>query len=93
MAPDLRARRSELEHKHVNPPPHQAIAEAVMELYRKDRPLRDIAQQMHCSLNLITDAVRYWHESRELPVPDGRARRRLIREAQQKNEEREDNPV
>jgi transposase len=91
LAPDLRARRSRLERKHVNPPPHQAIAEAVMELYRKDRSLHDIAQHMHCSLNLITATVRYWHESRGLPVPDGRTRRRLIREAQQRNEECEDN--
>ena len=38
--------------------------------------LGDIAEQLGCDRNTVTSAIRYWHEERELPVPDGRTRRK-----------------
>ncbi|MFP4053561.1 MAG: recombinase family protein [Phycisphaerae bacterium] len=55
----------------------ERIADEVMELVEQDVPLGDIAKRLDTSRNTITRSIRVWHEARGLPVPDGRALRRL----------------
>ena len=58
----------------MEPPLYQQLAEAVMELFRQGRLLQDIADTLQVDRNTVTSAIRWWHESRGLPVPDGRTR-------------------
>jgi site-specific DNA recombinase len=51
----------------------------IMELWQQDLPVRDIAARLDCGLETVRAAVVTWHESRGLPVPDGRERRKRIR--------------
>ena len=69
-------RRSTLKNKQVDPTIPQKIADDAMALYRKDMLLQDIAAALEVDRNTITAAIRWWHESRDLPVPDGRTRRK-----------------
>jgi len=72
-------------------PLYQRIAEPVMELFRQNQELGDIAAALGHDRNTVTKAIRYWHESRGLPVPDGRTRRKsLPRSTEQKDEARPD---
>jgi DNA invertase Pin-like site-specific DNA recombinase len=77
-APDGRARRSQLKKKHLMPPPYQAVAEQAMELYRRGKLLQAIASELGLDRNTITQAIRWWHASRGLDVPDGRTRRKSL---------------
>jgi hypothetical protein len=76
--PDGRTRRATLKQKHLDPPLYQKIAEEVMVLYRQKKLLEDIAGQLECDRNTVTAAIRWWHEVRSLPVPDGRTRRKEL---------------
>jgi|GEM_PF-6239955 len=40
--------------------------------------LAEFAETLGCDPNVITKAIRFWHESRGLPVPDGRMRSRSL---------------
>ena len=71
---DGRKRRATLQHKQVEPPLYERIAAEVMVLINKNLLLEDIAAQLGVDVNTITRAIRFWHESRGLPVPDGRTR-------------------
>ncbi len=75
---DGRSRRATLTQKHMEPPPYQRIADEVMALYRRGLLLQDIADAFKVDRNTITAVIRWWHESRRLPVPDGRARRKEL---------------
>ena len=55
----------------------ERIADGVMELVDQKMPLTDIAAKFETSRNRITEAIRIWHEKRNLPVPDGRTLRKL----------------
>ncbi len=55
----------------------ERIADRVMALVREYVPLQDIAAELGVSRNLVTEAIRIWHEKRNLPVPDGRTLRKL----------------
>jgi site-specific DNA recombinase len=55
----------------------ERIADSVMELVDQKMPLTDIAKKFETSRNRITEAIRIWHEKRNLPVPDGRTLRKL----------------
>jgi len=77
--PDGRSRRGTLAKKHLIAPQYQAIADAVMQMFDGGMLLHEIAQRLCCNHATVTAAVRYWHESRGLPVPDGRARRRTLK--------------
>jgi uncharacterized protein YjcR len=83
--PDGRSRRSQLERKHLTPPLYQRIADDVMQLYNGNLPLRQIAQQLGCDINTITTSVRWWHQSHDLAVSDGRTRRKLLSNTAVKN--------
>ncbi|MCI0366364.1 MAG: recombinase family protein, partial [Phycisphaerales bacterium] len=76
--PDGRSRRSQLKRKHREPPPYQEIADGVMELVRENWLLQDIATKLNVDRDMVTAAIRYWHESRGLAVPDGRSRRKHL---------------
>ena len=71
---DGRQRRATLQHKQVDPPLYQRMADPVMVLVSENMFLEDIAEQLGVAPNTITHAIRFWHESRGLPVPDGRTR-------------------
>jgi hypothetical protein len=76
--PDGRTRRSRLKKKHVEPPDFQQLVVKVMELYEQEIELGDIAQAVGYDRNTITKVVKFYHESRGLPVPDGRTRRKTL---------------
>jgi site-specific DNA recombinase len=76
--PDGRARRSGLAVKHVDPPLYQQLADKVMELVDQGALLQDIATAVDHGRDTITAVIRFWHQSRGLPVPDGRTRRKSL---------------
>jgi DNA-binding CsgD family transcriptional regulator len=78
--PDGRSRRATLRQKHVDPPLYQTIADEVMALYGRKMLLQDIADSLGIDRNTVTAAVRWWHKVRDLPVPDGRTRRKDLAE-------------
>lgn len=73
-------RKKSLQKQFVRPPVYQEISDEVMELYHRMLELGEIAEQLNLDRNTITKAIRHWHESRGLPVPDGRTRRIQLRE-------------
>ncbi len=72
---DGRTRRATLEKKHLEPPLYQEIADQVVELTKSQMYLDEIASHFKVDRNTITQSIRWWHEQRGLPVPDGRSRR------------------
>ena len=76
--PDGRSRRSTLAKKHSEPPLYQQLADSAKALWDQGLPMQVIADQLHCDKNTITAAIRCWFESRHLPVPDGRSRRKKL---------------
>lgn len=87
---DGRTRRSGLTKKHLKTPLYQEIADRVIELWNgSDLQIDEIASQLQVDRNTITHAVAFWHKSRGLPVPDGRARRKLLKS--RASQPREDN--
>ena len=80
-SPTGRVRRETLPAKHLVPPKYQAVAEEAMRFWREGLPIQEIAQNVGCDKATISKAIRHWHVSQNLPVPDGRTRRvRLERE-------------
>jgi len=73
--PDGRTRRSTLDVKHKEPPLYQSIADDVMKLYDQRLLLGQIADALEIDRNTVTSSVKFWHEQRGLPVPDGRTRK------------------
>jgi transposase len=78
VMPDGRSRRASLKTKHLDPPLYQRIADEVMVLWRQKMLLQDIADRLQIDRNTVTSAVRWWHEVRGLPIPDGRTRRKEL---------------
>ena len=76
--PDGRSRRSQLAFKHQEPPMYQRISDEVKQLYDKKLLIGEIAEKMKCDRNTITEANRFWYESRGLEVVDGRTRRKSL---------------
>lgn len=77
--PDGRERRAGLSIKHTAPPEYQRLADPVKALADADRSFGEIAAELDVDRNTVTAAWRYWHGSRGLDVPDGRARRKALR--------------
>ncbi|BBO35141.1 hypothetical protein PLANPX_4753 [Lacipirellula parvula] len=73
--PDGRSLRGRLPKQRAS----DQLLEQVMELWGLDLPVREIAARLECGLETVRAAVVTWHESRGLPVPDGRVRRKSIR--------------
>ena len=76
--PDGRSRRSNLSEKTVDPSLPKRIADGVMKLFNQNLLLSEIANRLGVNPDTVTAAVRHWHESQGLPVPDGRSRRRTL---------------
>jgi site-specific DNA recombinase len=74
--PDGRSSRQRL--RESAPPLYQQLADQVMDLYRQQCLLQDIADQLGLDRNTVTKAKDWWHSSRQLPVPDGRTRRKEL---------------
>jgi len=54
------------------------LANRAKELWDQGLMMREIATALGCCRDTVTAAVGYWHTSRNLPVPDGRARRKEL---------------
>lgn len=83
--PDGRTRRSCLNVKHIDPPLYQQLSAKVMELFDQGYLLQDIAAAVNHDRNTITAVISFWHQSRGLPVPDGRTRRKSLRRQGKEN--------
>lgn len=66
-------RRAALKRQNEAPPQFMQIADEVMALREEGWLHGDIAELKECSRDLITQAIRFWHESKGLEVPDGRS--------------------
>jgi len=82
--PDGRSRRKNLTQKTLEPPFYQRIADEVYRLCEEGMAIGKMADHFHCDINTITAAIRFAYESRGLPVPDGRTRRKTLRENSQR---------
>jgi biotin operon repressor len=89
---DGRVRRARLAKKCVQMLKHQEIADEVMRRYQNDELLDDIAIGLNVDRNLVTAAVRWWHEVRGLPAPDGRTRRKSLKHKSRKDQNRPPDP-
>ncbi len=49
-----------------------------MKLFRQKVKYGKIAIALNIDRNTVTSSVKYWHEQRGLPVPDGRTRRKSL---------------
>jgi site-specific DNA recombinase len=72
------ARRAQLEQQHVELPLYKRIADEVMRRVDAQELLQDIAAALGVDRNTISASIRWWHEARGLPVPDGRPRRKTL---------------
>ena len=75
---DGRTRRATLPQKHLAVPLYQRVAERIKELADKGMLFGDIASELKIDRNTVTAAWGFWHTSRDLPVPDGRTRRKEL---------------
>jgi DNA invertase Pin-like site-specific DNA recombinase len=79
---DGRSNRLNFPPGNRQPALHKRIADRVMEMFREDLLLEEIAERCDVHIATIRKAIRWWHEERGLPVPNGRTRAgRLRREA------------
>ena len=78
--PDGRARRATLKRKSVTPGLYEAHVDCIMQMFDEGILLSAIAEKVGIDRNSLTAFVRRWHEEQGLPVPDGRTRRRILRE-------------
>ena len=76
--PDGRGRRSTLKQQHNIPPLYQAIAGQVIEHFNAGKIYTEIATLMRVDKNTITSSIKWWHLIHNLPVPDGRPRRKTL---------------
>lgn len=88
--PDCRRRRSQLKRQWLEPPHYQLIADEAMRLWLEDLRVYEILERLGCDYSVFHAAVRYWHESRGLPVPDGRQRNMSHQRNRKKQNTREE---
>ena len=53
-------------------PPHEQIADRAKELWDQALTYVEIGKRLGCGHNLVTRALKFWHERQGLPAPDGR---------------------
>lgn len=73
---DGRQRRSSLPNKQVQTPTFKRIADEVVALMEKGWSDLAIAGHLKTSDATVSKAIKFWHNSRELPVPTSKDRRR-----------------
>jgi len=76
---DGRKHRHELKRTTMLPSPAEQLSQRVKELWDEDLPIQEIVQRLDVDKSRVTAAIKFWFESRSLPAPDGRTRRREIR--------------
>jgi len=81
-----------LERKFAKPPLCQKVADAVIDLCDQGLLLGEIAERLEIDRNTVTAAIRWWHKSRGLPVPDGRTRRKQLAKKTSKGRKKEAQP-
>jgi hypothetical protein len=75
---DGRTRRSSLAKKHQSQPPYQRLSDEVFALLEEGWLMEEIAQRLGRDRNTVTKAMKFAYQSRGLPVPDGRTRRKSL---------------
>lgn len=89
-ASDGRSRRSTLMKKTIAPTLFDSVFAEVMEQYHAKALYSDIAAKMRLDRNTVTAVVARWHRERNLPMPDGRTRRKnLITKSRKRGEHRD----
>jgi site-specific DNA recombinase len=58
----------------------QELSESAKRLCDQGLPIQEIGRRLSCDRNIVTAAIAHWFESRGLPVPDNRNRRRALNE-------------
>jgi site-specific DNA recombinase len=76
--PDGRSRRKDLAKKTVEPPKYGQISDEAKRLWDEGLLMTAIQKEVNCDATTLTAAIKFWHESRGLPVPDGRTRRKSL---------------
>ena len=61
---------------------HQKISDDVIQQFSDGLELKQIAIEIGYSIDTIRAAFRYWHESRDLPVPLSQKKAKLLRDSQ-----------
>jgi hypothetical protein len=56
----------------------EELAEQAKTLWDQGLLMQEIAAQLNCCSDTATEAIRHWFESRGLPAPDGRTRRKEL---------------
>ena len=84
--PDGRARRWHVSEDQQPQYKFREIMDKVMTLYNDSIPIKEIATKVGADRNTVTAAIRHWHERRGLTAPDGRARRKQLREERDRRE-------
>jgi site-specific DNA recombinase len=74
MGTTVEALKSQRKRRPVDPsraPRYQLIADEVKSLWWDALyPLAEVARKLRCSTTTVTTAIRHWHESRRVPVPE-----------------------
>jgi len=73
--PDGRQHRHRLQKRSIA----EGLADEAKAQWDRGLPMQEIAAALGCNRDTVTAAIRHWFESRNLPVPDGRHRRRDLR--------------
>ena len=82
---DGRSRRARLAKKHREPPKYQAIADEAVRLSKgTDLLMEEIGKRLSADSTTLTRAIRWWHDVRKLPGPDGRKRRKRLAQKSRK---------
>jgi hypothetical protein len=76
--PDGRSRRKQLAKKGLEPPKYVRIADQAKGLLDDNMLMIDICKEVGCDRTTLTRAIAHWHQSRGLPAPDGRSRRKTL---------------
>lgn len=78
--PDGRSRRWHVSEDQQPRYKFREIADEVMAHYQNGLALKEIADRVGADRNTVAAAIAHWHEQRGLTAPDGRARRKRLRE-------------
>jgi hypothetical protein len=72
--PDGRSTRDRL----PTDPAIAELADRAKELWDQGLLMQEMAVALGCCRDTVTAAIKFWHTSRNFPVPDGRARRKEL---------------
>jgi len=75
---DGRSRRGTLAQHNREPDLFRRIADRAKALFDDGLLYEVIASELECDRTTVREALRFWHESRGLALPDGRSRRKTL---------------